>query len=135
MSERSRRHHTDGIVLLINMKYPCGPCIQDLALFYKENLPQMEKKKVYYLFFDPEHNNDEAVLKILENYGVRNVRNIRIDHKLLPQVTRVLPNGKEAQYTQYIFLVKQGDYLGYSLPDFLEAITALQKTVVTKNIE
>lgn len=115
------------IVLLVNMKYPCGPCIQDLALFYKENLPQMEKKKVYYLFFDPEHNNDETVLKVLENYGVRNFRNIRIDHKLLSKVTRVLPNGKEAQYTQYIFLVKQGNYLGFSLPDFQEAIRILQQ--------
>lgn len=121
--------------LLINMKYPCGPCIQDLSLFYKEHLPLMEKKGVYYLFFDPEHSDDGAVLDVLRNYGIRDFKNIRIDHKLLPKVTRLLPNGKEAQYTQYIILFRQGDYLGYSLPDFQESMTTLQRMLNLKTKE
>ena len=114
-------------VVIINMKYPCGPCLQELSSFYKENNPMIEKEKIYYLFFDAENNKDDAVINMLKNYGVQDFKHIRIDHKLLTKVKRVLPNGKEAQYTQYILLFRNGDNLGYALPDFQETMTALQR--------
>ena len=87
----------------------------------------IEKEKIYYLFFDAENNKDDAVINMLKNYGVQDFKHIRIDHKLLTKVKRVLPNGKEAQYTQYILLFRNGDNLGYALPDFQETMTALQR--------
>lgn len=118
-------------VVIINMKYPCGPCLQELSSFYKENNPMIEKEKIYYLFFDAENNKDDAVINILKNYGVQDFKHIRIDHKLLPRVSRVLPNGMKAEYMQYMIAVRNGDKLQFSLPNFQELISELYR--ITKN--
>lgn len=111
----------------INMKYPCGPCMQDLALFYRDNLKQMESNRVYYLFYDPEHRNDNAVLDFFRNNGVLETTNIRIDHKLLRRVTKMLPNGMKLEDTQYVFFIRQGAQLGFSIPSFAELMKELHR--------
>lgn len=115
------------IVILINLKYPCGPCIQELAQFYRDNSKQLVCKGIYYLFYDPEHQDDSEILGVLRDNGVQNAANIRVDHKLLRRVTKVLSNGKQVEYVQYMIGLRKGHNLYYSLPDFQELTAELQR--------
>lgn len=118
---------------LINMKYPCGSCIQDLVSFYKENQKLMEKERIYYLFYDPEHRNDNAILEIFGNCGVQNPANIRIDHTLLHYVTNVLPNGLQLENTQYVVFIRKDNQLGFAIPTFTELMFELQRNIKRRN--
>ena len=120
------------VFAIINMKYPCGPCMQDLVSFYRDNRQQMENNNVYYLFYDPEHRKDNIILDIFRDHGVKETEYIRIDHHLLRRVTKVLPNGMLPENMQYMFFIRQGENLNFTLPDFTGLMSELHRYVPEK---
>ena len=93
----------------------------------------MEKERIYYLFYDPEHRNDNAILEIFGNCGVQNPANIRIDHTLLHYVTNVLPNGLQLENTQYVVFIRKDNQLGFAIPTFTELMFELQRNIKRRN--
>jgi hypothetical protein len=52
-----------------------------------------------------------------------------VDHKLLGRVTDVLPNGREAQYTQFLILDFRKNTLMLATPAFRELMAELERIV------
>lgn len=118
-----------SVVIVINLKYPCGPCMEELANFYRNHRQTLEAHRVYYVYYDPETSDDASVRNIMKNYGVSDARNVRVDHKLLGRVTDVLPNGREAQYTQFLILDFRKNTLMLATPAFRELMAELERIV------
>ena len=125
-----------SVVIVINLKYPCGPCMEELANFYRNHRQALEAHRIYYVYYDPETSDDASVRNIMKNYGVSDARNVRVDHKLLGRVTDVLPNGREAQYTQFLILDFRKNTLMLATPAFRELMAELERIVgLYENLE
>ena len=103
--------------------------MEELANFYRNHRKTLEAHRIYYVYYDPETSDDASVMNIMKNYGVSDARNVRVDHKLLGRVTDVLPNGREAQYTQFLILDFRNNTLMLATPAFRELMTEMERIV------
>lgn len=90
-----------SLIVIINLKYPCGGCLEQLLNFYKEHQSTMENRRMYYVFYDPDKSG--LTKELMKRYGIKNARNILEDNKLLSNVNSMIPD-KEYQNCNYIYL-------------------------------
>lgn len=90
-----------SLTVIINLKYPCGECLEQLLTFYKKNQTTMESNRMYFIFYDPYKTN--LTKELLKRYGLKNAPNILEDNKLLQKVNTMIPD-MEFQNSQYIYM-------------------------------
>ena len=74
----------NSLVVIINLNYPCGHCLERLFTKMKENRADYEKANVYYVIYDNNTNNFSETLK--KRYELSDSKFIKIDKELLGRV-------------------------------------------------
>mgnify|MGYP001172845429 CR=1 FL=1 len=74
----------NSLVVIINLNYPCGHCLERLFTKMKENRADYEKANVYYVIYDNNTNNFSETLK--KRYELSDSKFIKIDKELLGSV-------------------------------------------------
>jgi hypothetical protein len=72
------------LVVIINLNYPCGHCLERLFIKMKENRTDYEKANVYYVIYDNNTGNFSETLK--KRYELSDSKFIKIDKELLGRV-------------------------------------------------
>ena len=73
-----------SLVLIINLNYPCGHCLEYLFSKMKENRAEYEKSNIYYIIFDK--NSEKFSETLIKRYGLINCKSIKTDNSLLESV-------------------------------------------------
>jgi len=74
----------NSLVVIINLNYPCGHCLERLFTKMKKNRADYEKANVYYVIYDNNTNNFSETLK--KSYELSDSKFIKIDKELLGRV-------------------------------------------------
>mgnify|MGYP001244167734 CR=1 FL=1 len=111
----------NALVVIINLRYPCGNCLKFLMSEMKNNLKAFQKNKIYYILYDnnPTSNFAESLIK---NYGLSK-DNIIIDKDLLNNVY------EEYELDHHYRLIEYGDSITVEKYTFEEFVPIFNKMV------
>ena len=111
----------NALVVVINLRYPCGSCLKYLMSEMKNNLEAYKKNKIYYILYDnnPTSNFAESIIK---NYGLPK-DNIIIDKNLLNNVY------EEYEIDYHYRLIEYGNSIKVEKYTFEEFVPIFEKKV------
>ena len=95
----------DNIILIINMNYPCGHCLEYLLDEMRQHQNEYEAHGVYFVLLERAGENYADIL--LRKYGLENAANVIVDRRHYPSV---ILNGKgiDDEYYRFINIIDRG---------------------------
>ena len=90
----------DNIILIINMNYPCGHCLEYLLGEMRQHQKEYEEHGVYFVLLERAGENYADIL--LRKYGLENAANVMVDRRHYPSVVL---NGKGIDDESYRFFL------------------------------
>ncbi|MDR1792626.1 MAG: hypothetical protein LBR36_04190 [Bacteroidales bacterium] len=87
----------DALVIIVNLKYPCGNCLNHVLNEMHEHHAEYQKAKIYYILYDI--NDDKFATNMLKNFHLLQSPIVKIDTQFLSQII-----GKSAAYSQYCII-------------------------------
>ena len=90
----------DNIILLINVNYPCGHCLEYLLTEMQQHQKEYEAHGVYYVLLEQKGN--DFTDHLLKQYGLDHAPNVIVDHRYYPTVVL---NGKGIDDESYRFFL------------------------------
>ncbi len=74
----------NSLVVIIDLTYPCGSCLEYLMTYMNENIELFSKNNIYYILY--ENSSTDFSQTLLRNHGLSNCKLIKKDKYLLRQV-------------------------------------------------
>ena len=95
----------DNIILIINMNYPCGHCLEYLLGEMRQHQKEYEEHGVYFVLLERAGENYADIL--LRQYGLESAANVMVDRRHYPSV---LLNGKgiDDEYYRFFRITDRG---------------------------
>ena len=90
----------DNIIMIINMNYPCGHCLEYLLDEMRQHQNEYEAHGVYFVLLERAGENYADIL--LRQYGLENAANVIVDRRHYPSVSL---NGKGIDDESYRFFL------------------------------
>jgi len=110
----------NSLVVIINLKYPCGNCLNYLFGEMKNNVEDYKKACIYYILYNNDPSSDFGET-LINNYGLSSYHLVKIDKYLLQNVY----NDDILDYQYH--LIEYGDTVKIYKCDFEEFIPLFQK--------
>lgn len=91
----------NSLVLIIDLTYPCGNCLEYLMNYMNENSEVFSKNNIYYILY--ENSSSSFSNTLLRNNGLLNCKSVKKDDHLLPKAFK--PSDLDYRYK----LIEYGD--------------------------
>ena len=97
MDYLQKMHLQEGsLVLIINLKYPCGHCLEYLFSTMEQHKDEYATHNIYYITYDPDYST--LTDELLKRHGLKDAKNILQDNRLLGKVSLSDKFMDEGQY-------------------------------------
>ena len=97
MDYLQKMHLQEGsLVLIINLKYPCGHCLEYLFSTMEQHKEEYAAHNIYYITYDPDYST--LTEELLKRYHLKDSKNILQDNELLGKVYLLDKFMDEGQY-------------------------------------